>query len=102
MQRSLIRHISLEVLVTHLSLLLMQLPRQLFNHLLLLYQHLVLLSVHSIHASTVPDSYPLAAHAAPAQAIVHAELGWRWLQGELRRRGHRHVAEAVRERAAEG
>lgn len=102
MRWSLTLQLSLELLSTHLSLLLMQLPCQFFNHLLLLDQHLILLGVHPVHASTVPDSEPLVAHAASTKAIIHAKLGWRWLQGELRGRGHWHVAEAVRERAAEG
>lgn len=89
-------------MVTHLPLLLMQLPRQLFNHLLLFHQHLIFLSFHAIHTSTVPHSQSSPAQATSSQAVVHAELGRRRLQGELCRWGHGHVAEALGERATEG
>ena len=87
---------------THLSLLLVQLPRQLLNHLLLFHQHLVLFSFQAVHGSAFPRPLSPAALVAPCQAVLHAELGRGRLQGELRRRGHWHVAEAVGERAAEG
>lgn len=53
----------------NLSLLLMQFPCQLFNHLLLFHQHLILLSFHTIHTSTIPCS-----ESSPTEAILHAEL----------------------------
>ncbi len=88
--------------VTHLSLLLVQLPRQLLNHLLFFHQHLIFFSVHAIHTSTLPRPRSSPTQAASSHAVLHAELGRRWLQGKLRWRGHGHVAEAVRQRAAEG
>lgn len=90
------------LMVTHLSLLLMQLPRQLFYHLLLFHQHLVFFSFHTIHTSTFPGPQSSPAQTASSQAVLHVELGRRWLQGELCWRGHGDVAEAVGERAAEG
>lgn len=75
----------------NLSLLLVQLPRQLLNHLLLFHQHLIFFSIHAIHTSTIPHP-----RSSPSQAVLHAELSWRWLQGELSWRGHRHVTKAVR------
>lgn len=69
--------VQLHAQLLHLPLLLVQLPRQLLDHLLLLHQHFVLLRVES-------------------QTVVR-----RGLQAELRR-GHGDVAEAVGQRAADG
>ncbi len=77
--------VQLHAQLLHLPLLLVQLPRQLLDHLLLLHQHLVLLGIRSQRAL----------------GLVCAQLGRRRLQAELRR-GHGDVAEAVGQRAADG
>ena len=82
----------------------MQLPCQFFDHFLLLHKHLIFFSFQTIRTSTL--SHPLIppsqlASSSSPMAVLHAELRRGRLQGELWRRGHGHVAETVREWAAE-
>lgn len=76
--------VKLHLQLFNLSLFLMQLPCQLFNHLLLFHKHLIFFSFHAIHTSTLPHPQSSTAQAASSQTVLHAELGRRRLQGELR------------------